>query len=225
MKQIYTGAEVKMTQLDEHTVKVSGLGVIFDEPGGKKDLVGEFFTKDTYFGHRKGDMSDALFNHGIPIIPQYVAEFVDADAMKVSRELSNMKFTNPIRTSVHKDGLGIVASLILNRRKKYENFVANLVQRKALSWSSGALTSAKKDYKTGEIKQWIIGEFSLTPTPAEPRATLDITKSVEQFDSSIVKLLLSEQVDVTNENENAVQKALYDYKWAKMMRARAKVLD
>lgn len=230
MKQIYTGGKVKMTKMDDHHVKVKGLGVLFDTKDGECDLEMEYFTKDTYFGHRKGDMSEAMFHHGVQIVPDWAKGFVPDHLIKVSKDLALMKFSNPVRTTLEEEGRGLMAELVLDMRKEYEKFVAELVDKKALSWSSGAMPGARIDRETGEIKNWVIGEFSLTPIPAEPRATVDIAKSTN-FNAEVIRTIFGEEVHVpvdalkTDEAEKAFEVDMLEYKWAKMKLARSQVLN
>lgn len=183
----FLGDPVKLHKRSGNFVTVSGKGVLLDEPGGECDLTMEYFTKDTYFGVRKGDKSDALFHHGYPIVSAWDA--VPPSVYKIAYKLSRLKFKNPVRTSIEKEGMAILAELILDMRDKYEAYVADLVGKGLLSWSSGAMPQmVDVDRDSGEIKCWPIIEFSLTPTPAEPRTAVSMAKSLSLPSETIEKL-------------------------------------
>jgi len=130
--------------------KVGGYGVTF----GGKDLSGEWFTPTTYYGRHNGDGVDTIFHHGIPL-------------KGVSPALADHIFTNAA-TAV-KDERGIFVEAVLDMANEYENLVYELAAKGKLGWSSGAPSHMVKRLETGEITRWVIAEFSLTPTPAEPR--------------------------------------------------------
>ena len=167
---------------------VTGPGVILDkEDTEQRDLYGEYFTKSTYFGRKKGDGVDAMFHHGHPllsgsgggaqyIVPQKLYDFF--------RGLANHQFTHPVKTALDEDAGILAATLILNMRNEYEKWVGEQARKGLLSWSSGsAWHMADIDHNTGRIKRWPIVEFSLTPTPAEPRTYVEPAehKSVCKF--------------------------------------------
>jgi HK97 family phage major capsid protein len=80
------------------------------------------------------------------------------------------------------DAEGIEVEIEIDRRHKYADQVMKLVQSGALGLSTGALSHlVVRD--GGEIKRWVVGEISLTPTPAEPR-TLTEVKSEKGHASS-----------------------------------------
>ncbi|NLS79690.1 MAG: phage major capsid protein [Chloroflexi bacterium] len=58
----------------------------------------------------------------------------------------------------------------LYKHNEYLAGLQELMKQGALGWSSGAVGHlAEIDPETGEVKTWPIAEWSLTPTPAEPR--------------------------------------------------------
>jgi hypothetical protein len=146
---IYIGGAVKA--LDD-AGRVGGYLVRFGD-AAHKDLDGEYFTKNTYFGSHDADGSDCLFHHMLPVgdVPQ---------------ELTDHIFT-PLKTK--KDDVGLFAETVLNLADEYEAKVFELVQAGKLGFSSGAAAHTVRKAKDGEIKRWIIAEGSFTPTPAEPQ--------------------------------------------------------
>src|SRR4051812_18995694 len=55
---------LKSLEVKDGKARVGAYAVRFST-ADQKDLTGEFFTAKTYFGARKGDGADVLFNHGI----------------------------------------------------------------------------------------------------------------------------------------------------------------
>lgn len=142
------GGEVKA--LDD-SGKVGGYLVRFTD-SAQKDLVGDYFTSETYFGARQGDGCDTLFHHGIPVA-------------KGLEKLADHVFS-PLKTT--KDEVGIFAETVLNQSDKYEAKVLELVKAGKIGWSSGSSSHLVKREKDGQIKRWIISEGSLTHTPCDP---------------------------------------------------------
>lgn len=164
---IYYGGEVKM--LGEG--RVGGYLVRFSGPSDP-DLVGDFFTKETEFGTNQ--TPPVLYHHGL-------------DGTIKNRIIG--KSTWKI------DDVGVWVEAQLNMRDEYEQQINQMIEAGALGWSSGAVGHAVDREMVGKahhIKTWIIGEASLTPTPAEPR------------NSAIpVKSLLQDQADEAEQAANA----------------------
>ncbi len=156
-----TTAVVIKNTTDE-TVTVAGYGVVF----GGIDLDGETFTKDTDF------MPD--------LVPEKLVMYDHAQAVK-----------NVIgkTASVEPDEFGLWVEAELTRSADYVAQVEELVKHGALGWSSGTVGHlTRREGKT--IKQWPIVEFSLTPTPAEPRTLgVEVIKSLGEIDESFGALL------------------------------------
>jgi hypothetical protein len=145
----------------------------------KKDLTGEYFTKDTYFGARDGDGCDTLFHHGIPL-------------KKGLEDLADHVFA-PIKTT--KDDIGIFAETVLNQSDKYEAKVLELVNAGKLGWSSGSSSHLVKREKDGRLKRWIISEGSLTHMPCDPMNRAVPIKSLEvESEEFNVKGIFEEQL-------------------------------
>ena len=139
---------------------VGGYLVPFTGPE-QKDLYGTYFTPNTYYGKLRGDGMDVLIHHGKPIRGVINGEIVEFP------ELAGRSLTNAMTTRV--DDVGIWAEVILNMADDYEKQVHQLVKQDKLRWSSGALAhTVDIDPETGEVRKWMIGEGSLTPTPGTP---------------------------------------------------------
>lgn len=115
------------------------------------DLSREFFTKDTDFGIESGDMMSGRYHHGL-------------DVKMGKRNIGRGKLTI--------DDVGVWLDAQLKMRDEYEQSISRMVDAGKLSLSSGAVNHLVEREATGKsvwLKTWPIGEWSLTPIPAEPR--------------------------------------------------------
>lgn len=147
MERNRTGIEIKA--IDDAAVTIGGYGVVW----GGVDLEGEQFGPDTDFWlDRLPGAKPVLFDHG-------------ADATVGKAVIG-------ATTKIEADDFGLWVEAQLNRANQYADYVLELLKAGALGYSSGALAHLVERV-TGNgptrIKSWPIGEFSLTPTPAEPR--------------------------------------------------------
>lgn len=122
-----------------------GYGVVFNG----KDLVGDTFTKDTDFGQDRSFV-------GLPV-------YYDHALAGIKSQIGTVK-----AYEFADDGL--IFEIEIDKRKKYADTVMALAESGALGQSTGAVAHLVHN-EAGEIKRWIIGEVSLTPTPAEPRTS------------------------------------------------------
>ena len=128
---------------------LSGVGVVY----GGEDLTGDRFSKDTDFGGSRPFV-------GMPV-------YYDHALGGIKSQIGTVKVWTPTDT-------GIDVQIELDRRHKYAADVMKLAEQGALGLSTGALPHLVERVD-GEIKRWVIGEISLTPTPAEPRTTTEVT--------------------------------------------------
>jgi hypothetical protein len=161
--KIYFGDAVKA--LDENG-RVGGYLIRFSQkPRPRKDLSGQYFTKDTYLGASDGNGVEAIFEHGFPVPADRYIKDVSAADMKALQELSERTFA-PLKT--RRDAIGIFAETVLNLEDEYEKFIFDRVKANKIGWSSGAAGHRVKIKPDGEITHWTIAEGSLTPRPCEP---------------------------------------------------------
>jgi hypothetical protein len=159
------GATVKVLATDGDLVTVGGLGVIFDDPARPiRDLTGDYFTKDSYLGAHMGDGVDCLVQHGYPLAARFA-------------HLSDRLLT-PVKTSLAPEDRGLLVSTVLSMRDEYEAALAELASAGKMAWSSGVPGHMVIRERDGHLKRWPIAEFSLTPTPAEPRTAAVPLKSI-----------------------------------------------
>jgi len=134
---------VTIKALTADTATVAGYGVIF----GGADLEGDTFTKSTNF------MLDL-----VPAKPVCYDHTMNA---QVSHVIGTVK-------SVTADETGLWVEAELLRSADYVEAVLKLIERGAIGWSSGSVPHlVRREAKS--ITQWPVVEWSLTPTPAEPR--------------------------------------------------------
>lgn len=150
------GAEVKALPGG----KVGGYLVRYTD-ATNPDLTGDYF--DAKSDIRVGDSLDVYYNHGL------------------DKELKKRVIG---RAMVRKDAAGVWAETQLNLRDEYEKAIYEMAQKGKLGYSSGAISHLVEREPAGKgvmhIKTWVIGEASLTPTPAEPRNSVMSVKSLEQ---------------------------------------------
>lgn len=158
---------LKVIKAEKGVVTVGGPLVVFDDPAAPvKDLAGEYFTPDTYFGGglARGDVDyiETTYNHG----------FVKDAALEplTEHEFEPLKVT---RTDT-----ALMAELILDEADEYEKLLAGLAKKNKLGWSSGSATHRIKTEDDGQIVRWPLVEGALTPRPCEPRAKASALKSL-----------------------------------------------
>jgi transcriptional regulator with XRE-family HTH domain/phage head maturation protease len=166
------GHEVKA--LDDKG-KVGGYLVYYGSRD-EKDLHGEYFDKDTYYGPHDGDGADVLFHHGIPV--------------KKSLEGLSQHIFKGVTTK--KDDIGVWAETVLNQADEYEKAVLKLVKAGKVKWSSGSVDRVVRKEKDGKITRWPIIEASLTHTPAQPFGTK----------VAAIKALIDAEIEFTEDGED-----------------------
>lgn len=129
-------------QLTESQAIVAGYGVLF----GGRDLEGDSFASDTDFCLDLVAEKPVFYDHTLDE-PQH-------------------KLGQVTRVVVDEQGLWVEAQL--DRFRAYVDEVLRLIEQGVLGWSSGSVAHlVRRD--GGVIKRWPIIEFSLSPTPCEPR--------------------------------------------------------
>lgn len=145
-RRALTGSAVRVLSETPDVITVGGYGVRF----GGQDLYGTRFEASTDFGpFIRGSVLPVYYDHTMTGPPEHSLGVV-------------------VKATPNDDGLWIEAQL--NRHANYMDYVLDLINRGVLGWSSGSaahLVRMAEDNIT--IRQWPIIEFSLTPTPAEPR--------------------------------------------------------
>lgn len=154
-------------QVAEYIVR--GRGVVF----GGVDLTGDKFTKSTDFGESRSFV-------GMPV-------YYDHGLSSLKSQIGTVKVWKT-------DDEGIDVDIEIDRRHKYAKQVMALVRKGVLGLSTGAISHlvVRDD---GELKRWVIGEISLTPTPAEPRTMANSdAKAVQQVDYDSTAVISSNKL-------------------------------
>jgi HK97 family phage major capsid protein/HK97 family phage prohead protease len=151
---------VRIKAQTAETLTVEGYGVVF----GGKDLMGDTFTPDTDFMLDYVPTKAVLYDHRLNDIP-------------ASREIIGKV------VSIKRDETGLLVEAELDKKAKWMSVVEELLGKDALGWSSGSI-GHMVDYERKSdgsvIKAWPIVEFSLTPTPAEPRTMAPFGPGVQR---------------------------------------------
>lgn len=149
------------------------------------DLAGEYFTKTTDFG--EAEASPVYYQHGM-------------DPRVGKRKLG--------RAEHKKDDFGVWAEAQLDLRDEYEQFIYRMAESGKMGWSSGTaghLIERENHGKAVWLKAWPLGlDATLTPTPAEPRATAVPLKSWQPAELTFslaerVGLLVTETKEITSD--------------------------
>lgn len=137
---------VKLVKEAAESFTVGGYGVVW----GGADLRGERFERDTdLWFDRLTESPMVLYQHGM-------------DSGTGRSVLGAV-----VAKSVDDVGLWIEAQI--DAAHEYADAVRELVKTGLLGWSSGAVAHLVEIARDGKILSWPVAEFSLTPTPCEPR--------------------------------------------------------
>jgi HK97 family phage major capsid protein len=139
---------VQIKSADDGSVVVAGYGIVW----GGVDLDGDTFTPDTdLWLDRITPTPPVLYQHGMD---DHLGKSVLGRVIKAV-----------------KDDIGLWIEAQLNAHEQYLRYIEairELADQNKLGWSSGAVGHLV-ERNGGVITSWPIAEFSLTPTPAEPR--------------------------------------------------------
>ncbi len=164
MRALYAAenkAAVKFADADENVIE--GIGMPFGGLFDGQDLAGEHFSKTTDFCFDwYASERPLLYHHGL-----------DKDAgTSVIGRVKAWKVTD----------VGVWVQAQLDSHNEYVDAVKELVRKKALAFSSGAMAHlVRKNTKTGELTVWPWVELSMTPTPCNIMATLDFATAKAHF--------------------------------------------
>jgi len=139
---------IKVLSATDTHYRIGGYGVVY----GGVDLDGEAFAADT--------------DYQLDLVPNKPV-FYDHAQRDIKHSLGNV-------AELKSDDDGIWIEAELDRSRQYVDHVMALVHAGRLGWSSGSVSHLARR-EGGIIKAWPLVEFSLTPTPAEPR-TLGVSE-------------------------------------------------
>ena len=155
------------------------------------DLTNDFFSAKSDI--RFPETVDVYYNHGF-------------DETLKKRVIGKAKLSRL-------DNADVWAETQLNMRDDYEKRIYEMAEAGKLGYSSGAMAHLVEREPVGKsfhIKTWVIGEASLTPTPAEYRNTVRTIKSILfEAEEPAQEIKMSDPiVDVNSVVEEAVKSAL-----------------
>lgn len=142
---------------------IEGLAIPYGGPLAGKDLEGEYFGPDTDFALEWYDRRPLLYHHGL----DRGAEIVPI-GQQVKAWTSNV---------------GVWAQAQLDLSNRYAEEIRRLIEEGRLFFSSGALPHLVKKRAEGHITRWPWVELSLTPTPANPYAVVDVATAKARFEA------------------------------------------
>jgi HK97 family phage major capsid protein len=161
------------------------------EPMKNIDPDALMYFGDTVKALGEGKIGGYLVKHSGSTDPDLTADYFDASTDIHAPEALPVLYQHGFDTKIGKrvigkaktgrDDVGLWIEAQLDMRDEYEKAVYALAEKGKLGWSSGALSHLVEREPVGKsmhIKTWFIGEASLTPTPAEPRANVIPIKSL-----------------------------------------------
>ncbi len=159
---------VEIKARTDDTLTVGGFGVVY----GGRDMTGETFTPETDFMHALVPVKLVMYDHALGHVRHVMGR---------------------ARVDPQERGLWVEAEL--DRHAEYMAEVERLLEAGALGWSSGSVGHLV-EREAGKILRWPIVEFSLTPTPAEPR-TLGVheLRSLADIEPAVKALLPQDAED------------------------------
>ena len=142
--------------------KIGGHLILFSDET-EKDLDGQFFTKDTYYGHNQGNGAETIFNHRFPM----PIKGLDPKTAQEMKAMSKKFLSHPLETTI--DAIGIFAKTVMDMADEYEKMIYDLVSKGKIKWSAASAAHLIDVAPNGHIKSFVITEGSLTPAPKEFR--------------------------------------------------------
>lgn len=138
--------------------EVSGYLVQFGNET-ERDLDGQFFTRRTFYGYAAE--LPVFYHHGFN--REVRKTFVGKVA--VTKDDKGIYVRGTLDPDVLKDFFDDE----VEKARQYTAMIQELGLKSFLGWSSGTAAHTLRVAETGEIRQWILCEASLTPTPADWR--------------------------------------------------------
>jgi len=147
---------------------IEGLGMPFGGPFNGQDLDGERFTEKTDFAFDWFAERPLLYQHGL-----------DDPGISVVGRVKSWEL---------RADLGVWVQAQLDKSHEYFGAVKELIKKGKLFFSSGAMRHlVETNSKTGEIKRWPWVELSLTPTPSNMLAQVEMAAAKSHFEMAGLK--------------------------------------
>lgn len=213
---IALGDGIKATKQADGSLLVTGHLVRYSTENDP-DLTGDFFTKSTYFGPDiDGKKIPLYYHHGIQL------KVTDPDTKAV-------KMVGPGRRKIGEgtikaDDTGLFYEAVVDASEEYLDAIANIIDEGKAFYSSGAVSHVvtrkahldenEENVKAWEITQWLLGEGSITHSPAEPRNGVTGSESKGGAIKSLASIVPEEIVAKDFEAKGALSnygRYSYDY--------------
>jgi HK97 family phage major capsid protein len=178
------------------------------------------FFGDTVKALGDGKVGGYLVKHSGASDPDLTADYFDASTDIHSPDVLPVLYQHGFDAKIGKrvlgkaktgrDDVGLWIEAQLDMRDEYDKAIYALAEKGKLGWSSGALSHLVEREPVGKsmhIKTWFIGEASMTPTPAEPRANVIPIKSL-----TTPQAASADRDMETQENSNAGNTAKENFK-------------
>lgn len=175
------GKSAYVKSMTDTTAIVRGRGVVF----GAQDLEGDTFTPET----------------------DLALDMVPAKSLFYDHTLRDAKdrIGRVVKTEVDEFGVWVEAEL--ERASEYAKRVLKLIEQGALGYSSGSVPHLVRR-ANGVLKAWPVIEFSLTPTPCEPRTLgIERIKALAEMDAAYKAYLPQEAGEASAEANKAPRQA------------------
>jgi len=196
---IKKGAELKIdgTEVSGYLVQYGSEAV--------RDLDGQFFSPRTFYGY--ATELPVFYHHGFNNETQKTL----LGSVKLKKDDTGI-FARGVLTS---DAIKDFFEDEVQKAERYAAMIRELGLKSKLGWSSGTASHTLRLSDTGEIRQWILCEASLTPTPADWRNDAVFKSILTEFNelqetenpSEIVKV----GAEIGNVNREAMSNAHAKY--------------
>lgn len=156
---------VKIKSSDSNKTVFEVVGVPYGGPAflGGSDLQGERFTKSTDFGR---DLNGTFI---VDTIYSFYDHALNDGIGK--QQIGFAKF-------FQETDAGQLWNIEVSKAYQYHDFLVAMAQKNLLGASSQPVQTAVEIDEDGNIKRWPLAEISLTPTPANPSAVMQLMKSL-----------------------------------------------
>jgi hypothetical protein len=173
LKAIDLTRAIKLVDETPDYFTVGGYGHVW---GNAKmtDLVGDYFSPSTDLMPDLVPVKLVFFDHALNLAP---------DGTKM-----DYPFGRAPEEETRIDDIGKWVQAQISKRAQWVDAVMELVEKGILAWSSGAVPHLVKRAKDGWLQRWPVAEYTMTPTPCEPRST-DVSRLKAEYDAAGLKWL------------------------------------
>lgn len=177
---------------DGSDVEIVGPGIPYGGLFAGRDLDRQYFSAKTEFNFEWFTERPLLYGHGLE----------DGTGTDVVGRVKSWEARD--------DGVWVRAQL--DKQAKYFSAIKDLVDRGALYFSSGAMAHlVKVNEKSGEIQRWPWVELSLTPTPSNLLATVDLATADKHYKAAGLELPDAVKAPMMADQRNALDDSDFAY--------------